>query len=88
MNCTGAGKTYTMTGNRQAFKQRGLIPRAIAGLMGALRSTPSISQWQLHVTYLEIYNESMFDLLDITTQPHELSIYEDSRGQLQVSQRS
>lgn len=26
---TGAGKTYTMTGAAEAYKQRGIIPRAL-----------------------------------------------------------
>lgn len=26
---TGAGKTYTMTGSTESFKQRGIIPRAL-----------------------------------------------------------
>ncbi len=34
---------------------------------------------------LQIYNESLYDLLDITTQPHEISIYESSRGLVTVS---
>lgn len=34
---------------------------------------------------LQIYNESLYDLLDITTQPHEISIYESSRGVVTVS---
>lgn len=26
---TGAGKTYTMTGSTESYKQRGIIPRAL-----------------------------------------------------------
>ena len=37
---TGAGKTFTMTGTTENYKQRGIIPRAIAqvhvGLTGSL----------------------------------------------------
>jgi len=33
----------------------------------------------------QIYNEAIFDLLDITTQPHEISLYEDGRGRLAVA---
>ena len=32
---TGAGKTYTMSGGRDSYKQRGLIPRCISALFGA-----------------------------------------------------
>ena len=33
---TGAGKTYTMTGGMQTYRLRGVIPRAIAQVGGAL----------------------------------------------------
>lgn len=40
---------------------------------------------QVSIQYLEIYNEALYDLLDISTQPDELSIYENSRGVVTVS---
>ena len=39
---------------------------------------------QVSIQYLEIYNEQLFDLLDITTQPHELNIQE-VRGNVNVT---
>lgn len=38
---TGAGKTYTMSGGKDSYKQRGLIPRAISALFHELSSRPS-----------------------------------------------
>lgn len=38
---TGAGKTYTMSGGKDSYKQRGLIPRAISALFHELASRPS-----------------------------------------------
>ncbi len=35
--------------------------------------------------HVQIYNEALYDLLDITTQPHEISIYENSRGVVTLS---
>jgi len=32
---------------------------------------------QVSISYLEIYNEQLYDGLDFTTQPHELSVHED-----------
>eukprot|EP00878_Enallax_costatus_P031175 GHUV01034069.1.p1 GENE.GHUV01034069.1~~GHUV01034069.1.p1 ORF type:complete len:253 (+),score=49.93 GHUV01034069.1:251-1009(+) len=81
---TGAGKTYTMTGDRQSYKQRGLIPRTIAATLSQLSAAPGLSSWNVSVSYLEIYNEALFDLLDFNTQPHELTLYDDARGQTQV----
>ncbi|GBF93731.1 kinesin [Raphidocelis subcapitata] len=82
---TGAGKTYTMTGDRAAYAERGLIPRVVSALMAALRAEQGLASWQLRVSYLEIYNEAIFDLLDITTQPHEITLYEDGAGRLAIS---
>ena len=50
----GAGKTYTMTGDRSSYQQRGLIPRTVSALMAALRSEPGLASWQLRVSYLEV----------------------------------
>ncbi|KAL6762937.1 P-loop containing nucleoside triphosphate hydrolase protein [Haematococcus lacustris] len=71
----GAGKTYTMSGGRQSFKQRGIIPRALAQLFAEFRALEHC-ECQASIQYLEIYNEMLYDLLDITTQPHEISIFE------------
>lgn len=169
---TGAGKTYTMTGGKQSFRARGIIPRAVSHLfaelkkmdnkkckvqvrtgLGVARSqemhehqrawrqfmmaparlptadaglAPRTTQrakcmdvpacvsrllsagvvaahqqhpgdgvlgmqiWLLtqspvylpQVSYLEIYNDNMFDLLDITTQPHELLLQESRDGKV------
>jgi kinesin family protein 6/9 len=73
-----------MTGGRSAYAQRGLIPRTIAALLAALRTAPGLSSWTLGVSYLEIYNEALYDLLDISTQPQDLVLYEDGKGNLQV----
>jgi hypothetical protein len=50
----GAGKTYTMTGDRSSFQQRGLIPRTISELITQLRADPGLASWQLRVSYLEV----------------------------------
>lgn len=38
---TGAGKTYTMSGGKDSYKQRGLTPRAISALYHELASRPA-----------------------------------------------
>lgn len=53
---TGAGKTYTMSGGRQSFKQRGLIPRLLTQLFQEIKTQPD-SEFKVSVTFLEIYNE-------------------------------
>jgi len=59
---TGAGKTFTMTGATESYKHRGLIPRAISQLFKQIeeRLENSIT---VRISYMEIYNEGMFDLL-------------------------
>ncbi|KAG2499144.1 hypothetical protein HYH03_002727 [Edaphochlamys debaryana] len=81
---TGAGKTFTMSGGKQNFKQRGIIPRALGQIFTEIKSRPDVAA-KVSIQFLEIYNEALYDLLDITTQPHEISIYESSRGLVTVS---
>ncbi|KAJ8955487.1 hypothetical protein NQ318_003589 [Aromia moschata] len=52
---TGTGKTYTMAGNHQVPELKGIIPNTFSHIFS------QISRWQL--TYLEIYNEEVRDLL-------------------------
>ncbi|XP_074842450.1 kinesin-like protein KIF9 [Carettochelys insculpta] len=67
---TGAGKTYTMTGATENYKHRGIIPRAIQQVFRAAEEhiDQSIT---VRISYLEIYNETLFDLL--YTMPHSMS---------------
>ncbi|XP_074899649.1 kinesin-like protein KIF9 isoform X1 [Buteo buteo] len=63
---TGAGKTYTMTGATAEYKHRGIIPRAIQQVFKATAHSvdPFIT---VRISYLEIYNETLFDLLSTMT---------------------
>ncbi|KAM6142222.1 kinesin-like protein KIF9 [Phoenicopterus ruber ruber] len=63
---TGAGKTYTMTGATAEYKHRGIIPRAIQQVFKATARSvdPFIT---VRISYLEIYNETLFDLLSTMT---------------------
>ena len=72
---TGAGKTYTMSGDvSAAYNQRGIVPRAIHHLFheSELRGDKEI---EVRVSHLEIYNDVMYDLLaDDVTQADNLQI--------------
>lgn len=37
------------------------------------------------ISYLEIYNDSLYDLLDITTTPHEINVFEDRMGKVHIT---
>ncbi|XP_075276081.1 kinesin-like protein KIF9 isoform X3 [Opisthocomus hoazin] len=63
---TGAGKTYTMTGATAEYKHRGIIPRAIQQVFKA--AAHSVDPFfTVRISYLEIYNETLCDLLSTTT---------------------
>ncbi|KAJ8604878.1 hypothetical protein CTAYLR_010413 [Chrysophaeum taylorii] len=60
---TGSGKTFTMTGGAERYDDRGIIPRALSMIFREFR-TRSDAAWTAHISYMEIYNEQGFDLLD------------------------
>ncbi|KAI2662511.1 Kinesin-like protein KIF9 [Labeo rohita] len=59
---TGAGKTYTMTGAAETYKQRGIIPRALQEVFQEVEQRADHT-FSVHLSFLEIYNETMVDLL-------------------------
>uniref|UniRef100_A0A8C1EY11 Kinesin-like protein n=1 Tax=Cyprinus carpio carpio TaxID=630221 RepID=A0A8C1EY11_CYPCA len=59
---TGAGKTYTMTGAAETYKHRGIIPRALQEVFQEVEHRADHT-FSVHLSFLEIYNETMVDLL-------------------------
>jgi len=83
---TGAGKTFTMTGATENFKHRGIIPRAISHLYREIAERPQLA-FTVKISYLEVYNEQMIDLLSTlpasnasSNGPENLSVVEDKNG--------
>jgi len=63
---TGSGKTHTMMSHRAAPEDRGLIPRISDGLyhrIDDLTKEHETRRFLVCVSFLEIYNEIIFDLL-------------------------
>lgn len=61
-NHTGSGKSYTMMGTAD---QPGLIPRLCSGLFERAQKEENEEQsFKVEVSYMEIYNEKVRDLLD------------------------
>lgn len=60
---TGSGKTFTITGGAERYVDRGIIPRTLSMIFQELSKRKG-HHFQVHVSYLEIYNESGYDLLD------------------------
>ena len=91
---TGSGKTYTMMGQSDApvdhavdesndGSDRGLIPRICSSLFRKMQqssgeSSSSGGTYRTEVSYLEIYNESVRDLLNAkaNAQAHKLKLRE------------
>lgn len=63
---TGAGKTYTMSGPGTSYRDRGMVPRAISHVFAVAESArvqTGSDRFVLRVSYLEIYNDKLIDLL-------------------------
>ncbi|OQS01651.1 hypothetical protein ACHHYP_00516 [Achlya hypogyna] len=81
---TGAGKTFTMSGGKTSFSDRGICARSIAMLFAAIKSDAEHS-YCVRVSYIEIYNEALYDLLDFSeNQQRELVVQENDKGQTSV----
>lgn len=70
---TGSGKTFTITGGPEKYADRGIIPRTITYFFEQFAKRPEF-MFSMHVSYLELYNESGYDLLD---QQHQATKLED-----------
>ncbi|CAB0038824.1 unnamed protein product, partial [Trichogramma brassicae] len=75
---TSSGKTHTMMGTAS---EPGIIPLAVEHMFDAIAETCH-REFLLRVSYLEIYNEKVNDLLD--TSATDLKLREDSNGYVQV----
>ena len=81
---TGSGKTFTMSGTPSNYSYRGIIPRGITRVFQEIGNKPELDV-QIKISYLEIYNETFFDLLSVVpshNQKGDITINEDSKGNL------
>lgn len=60
---SGSGKTFTITGGAERYADRGIIPRTLSYIFSHV-SKDTQSKFKVSISYMEIYNESGFDLLD------------------------
>lgn len=80
---TGTGKTFTMEGERSNVNLgwaddplAGIIPRTLHQLFEELQSQDL--EFTIKVSFLELYNEELFDLLSAHEDTSRMKIYEDS----------
>ncbi|KAL0598202.1 Kinesin-like protein KIF19 [Plecturocebus cupreus] len=77
---TGCGKTYTMLGTDH---EPGIYVRTLNDLFRAIEETSNNMEYEVSMSYLEIYNEMIRDLLNPSLGYLELR--EDSKGVIQVA---
>uniref|UniRef100_A0A915ELP5 Kinesin-like protein n=1 Tax=Ditylenchus dipsaci TaxID=166011 RepID=A0A915ELP5_9BILA len=73
---TGTGKTYTMVGNREN-------PGLMSLLLASLYDKINPDEFTVYISFLEIYNEVIRDLLNPNTG-NSLDLLEDEKGNVQV----
>lgn len=85
---TGSGKTYSITGSANNYNNRGIIPRSIQQIFEFINISPD--KYCIHISYLEIYNEVGYDLLN-PKQPATLLedlprviLLEDGKGEAHI----
>ena len=90
---TGSGKTFTITGGADRYVDRGIIPRAISHIFAEAQKGGDTS-YEVRCSYLEIYNEAGYDLLDPSHETKGLddlprvSLLEDSDGKIHLKNLS
>lgn len=68
---TGCGKTHTMVGDIKSEEQRGIIPRSFYHCR-AIMAAETNKRFLIRVSFLEIYNEQIFDLLSNSKEKLEI----------------
>ena len=84
---TGTGKTFTMEGGERRNEAgvswdsdptSGIVPRALAQLLDTLEDQSDSVEYSVRVSFLELYNEEIFDLLSAHDDTTKLRLYEDA----------
>ncbi|XP_073489757.1 kinesin-like protein KIF27 [Aquarana catesbeiana] len=79
---TGSGKTYTIGGGHVASvadEEKGIIPRAIQELFQMISENHN-TDFNVTVSYIEVYKEDLRDLLELETNVKDIHIREDEKG--------
>ncbi|CAM9692682.1 unnamed protein product [Ectocarpus sp. 4 AP-2014] len=79
---TGSGKTFTMSGDSGNYQHRGISPRALTHVFQEVYARIETA-FSVNITYMEIYNEKIFDLLvdpAVNTTKGDYTIAEDRAG--------
>lgn len=72
-----------MSGGGPSWDERGIIPRVFTHLFSMIKERKHLVQYQIYASYLEIYNECGYDLLERKHASQEfekwakISLFED-----------
>ncbi|ODV88186.1 hypothetical protein CANARDRAFT_26336 [[Candida] arabinofermentans NRRL YB-2248] len=80
---TGSGKSHTMMGQLEDDDLKGLIPRIFEQVFQCIQDSSNRIEYIVGVSYLEIYNDSLQDLLNPSNN-NKLSISENKEDGIQV----
>ncbi|XP_041359286.1 chromosome-associated kinesin KIF4A-like isoform X2 [Gigantopelta aegis] len=88
---TGSGKTYTMGGcfcacsaQEEDENELGVIPRVLRDLFSSIDKQAEEKLFTVKVSYLEIHNEDLHDLLCPPAKRESLSIREELQGAIKI----
>uniref|UniRef100_B3P5C7 Kinesin-like protein n=2 Tax=Drosophila erecta TaxID=7220 RepID=B3P5C7_DROER len=80
---TGSGKTYTMDGVSDSV---GVIPRTVDLLFDSIRGYRNLGwEYEIKATFLEIYNEVLYDLLSNEQKDMEIRMAKNNKNDIYVS---
>jgi len=85
---TNSGKTFTIQGGKD--ESAGILPRSLTTLFESLAAKTEQAgvDWTVWVTYMEIYNENVYDLLDqppsAKNEPRKQCKLKEHNGQIHV----
>lgn len=71
---TSSGKTHSMMGKPEDPDLKGLIPRCFSHIISYIHSTSKEKKYMVRCSFVEIYNEEIFDLLKMEKKPTKLEV--------------
>eukprot|EP00249_Psilotum_nudum_P003585 c17042_g2_i1 orf=3-986(-) len=80
---SNSGKTFSMTGDLEKFTHRGIIPRTIHQFFVEKESKPE-ARIAIRLSYLEVYNEVIYDLLAGKQGPDNMVTAMEESGHMRL----
>ncbi|KAK7410465.1 hypothetical protein VNO78_01265 [Psophocarpus tetragonolobus] len=82
---TGSGKTYTMGTNYNGEgSSSGIIPMVLETIFNRVKATDESTEFLIRVSFIEIFKEEVFDLLDPNSSKGEAKVAAPARVPIQI----